>query len=223
MKDNLNDTKTRLSVLEEDTECSNYNYDRKVSSTASLPEIPAFQQTHYTSKFARSLTRQSNQTSLVQQLSDQLDIARKEKQQLEEQRRDILAQMEISNTERLTLEDQLTRVKTELEDLMREHDNLKDDFRTLVRKYDLEKEKRKSPAKCDDTIQTQPSVLSKTKMLHEAQKGHEVLLATEEKLEAAIVQLQQREMEMGNVAHHINQQLFDRDIELGKEGVMVDF
>ena len=45
------------------------------------------------------------------------------------------------------------------------------------------------------------------------------MLATEEKLEAAIVQLQQREMEMGNVAHHINQQLFDRDMELGKEGV----
>ena len=225
LKDNLNDTKTRLSVLEEDSECS--HYDRKVSSSASLPEMPAFQQTHYTSKFARSLTRQSNQTSLVQQLTDQLDIARREKQQLEDQRRDILAQMEISNTERLTLEDQLVRVRTELQDLMKEHDNLKDDFRTLVRKYDAEKERRKSPGKsvlADDI--TQSTVLSKTKMLHEAQKGHEALLATEQKLEAAIIQLQQREMEMGNVVHHvetINQQLFDRDIELGKEGILGNF
>ena len=230
LKDNLNDTKTRLSVLEEEGEAaSHYNYDRKVSSSASLPELPAptFQATHYTSKFARSLTRQSNQTSLVQQLTDQLDIARREKQQLEDQRRDILAQMEISNTERLTLEDQLLRVRTELQDLMKEHDNLKDDFRTLVRKYDAEKERRKSPGKsvlADDI--TQSTVLSKTKMLHEAQKGHEALLATEQKLEAAIIQLQQREMEMGNVVHHvetINQQLFDRDIELGKEGILGNF
>ena len=217
LKDNLNDTKTRLSVLEEDSESS--QYERKVSSSASLPEMPAFQQTYYTSKFARSLTRQSNHSSLVQQLSDQLDIARKEKQQLEDQMRDVLAQMEISNTERLSLEDQLIRVKTELEDLVTEHDNLKDDFRTLVRKYEVEKERKKSAGKsvlADDT-----TVLSKTKMLHEAHRGQEVLLATEEKLEAAIVQLQQREREMGNVAHHlenINQQLFDRDIELGKEG-----
>ena len=218
LKDNLNDTKPRLSVLEEDSECS--NYERKVSSSASLPEMPAFQQTYYTSKFARSLTRQSNQSSLVQQLSDQLDIARKEKQQLEDQMRDVLAQMEISNTERLSLEDQLMRVKTELEDLVTEHDNLKDDFRTLVRKYEVEKERKKSGGKSVVTDDTTP-VLSKTKMLHEAHRGQEVLLATEEKLEAAIVQLQQREREMGNVAHHlenINQQLFDRDIELGKEG-----
>ena len=223
LKDNLTDTKTRLSVLEEEGEVS--HYERKVSSSASLPEIPAFQQTYYTSKFARSLTRQSNQSSLVQQLSDQLDIARKEKQQLEEQLREVLAQMEISNTERLNLEDQLIRVKTELEDLVTEHDNLKDDFRTLVRKYEVEKERKKSTGKSvvgDDTTPPQPSgVLSKTKMLHEAHRGQEVLLATEEKLEAVIVQLQQREREMGNVAHHlenINQQLFDRDIELGKEG-----
>ena len=223
LKDNLNDTKTRLSVLEEDGEGS--NYERKVSSSASLPEIPAFQQTFYTSKFARSLTRQSNQSSLVQQLSDQLDIARKEKQQLEEQLRDVLAQMEISNSERLSLQDQLGRLRAELEDLVAEHDNLKDDFRTLVRKYEVEKERKKSAGKsgvADDPTLPQPCVvLSKTKMLHEAHRGQEVLLATEEKLEAAIVQLQQREREMGSVAHHlesINQQLFDRDIELGKEG-----
>ena len=218
LKDNLNDTKTRLSVLEEDSECS--HYDRKVSSSASLPEMPAFQQTHYTSKFARSLTKQSNQSSLVQQLSDQLDIARKEKQQLEDQMRAVTAQMEISNTERLSLEDQVVRLKTELEDLVMEHDNLKDDFRTLVRKYEVEKERKKSGGKsvvADDATPPQ----SKTKMLHEAHRGQEVLLATEERLEAAIVQLQEREREMGNVAHHlenINQQLFDRDIELGKEG-----
>jgi len=222
LKDNLNDTKTRLSVLEEDSECS--HYDRKVSSSASLPEMPAFQQTHYTSKFARSLTKQSNQSSLVQQLSDQLDIARKEKQQLEDQMRAVTAQMEISNTERLSLEDQVVRLKTELEDLVMEHDNLKDDFRTLVRKYEVEKERKKSvgkPVLADDPTPPQPcGVLSKTKMLHEAHRGQEVLLATEEKLEAAIVQLQQREREMGNVAHHlenINQQLFDRDIELDNQ------
>ena len=126
------------------------------------------------------------------------------------------------------LEDQLVRVKTELEDLIKEHDNLKDDFRTLVRKYDVEKERRKSPGKSvvpDDPTHSN-SVVSKTKMLHEAHRGHEALLVTEQKLEAAIVQLQQREMEMGDVVHHvetINQQLFDRDIELGEEGVLGNF
>ena len=213
LKDNLNDTKTRLSVLEEDTECS--NFDRKMSSTASLPEIPTWpavsQCQQYSSKFARSLTRQSHSTSLVQQLTDQLDMARKEKRQLEQQLQELITQLEICNTEKLTLENQLVLVKTELQELMREHDNLKDDFRTLVRKYDGEKERNKSSSHAAES-----QFMSKTKMMHEAQKGEE-LQATEEKLEAAIIQLQLREAEMETVAQHfdnVSQQMMDRDLEL---------
>ena len=215
LKDNLNETKTRLSVLEEDsTECS--NYDKKMSSTASLPEIaacPSLMMTNqYSSKFARSLTRQSHSTSLVQQMTDQLDIARREKRQLEQQLQELLTQLEICNTEKLTLENQLVLVKTELQELLLEHDNLKDDFRTLVRKYDGEKERNKSPHQNNES----PNVLSKTKLLHEAQKG-QMLMETEEKLEAAILQLQLREAEMDSVAQHfdnVNQQIHDRDMEL---------
>jgi len=208
LKDNLHETKTMLSVLEEDS-CDS-NYDRKVSSTASLPEIPAYQA--YSSKFARSLTRRTSQSSLVQQLTDQLDIARREQRHLEQQVRELVTQAEINNTEKLQVESQLMSVKTELHELSVEHDNLKDDFRTLVRKCD---ERRKSPMK---SIMSEETIsMSKTKILHEAQKGQEALLATEERLEAAIFQLQEREKEMENVAHHletINRQIFERDIEL---------
>ena len=215
LKDNLNDTKTRLSVLEEDSECS--NFDRKMSSTSSLPEIPALpslSQFQYSSKFARSLTRASHNTSLVQQLTDQLDIARKEKRQLEQQLQELLTQLEIAGTEKLTLENQLVLVRTELQELLREHDNLKDDFRTLVRKYDGEKERNKSPAihRSSDSL----AAVSKTKMLYDSHNG-QMLAVTEEKLEAAIIQLQQREAEMESVAEHfetVNQQIMDRDQEL---------
>jgi len=50
----------------------------------------------------------------------------------------------------------------------------------------------------------------------EAQKG-QMLMETEEKLEAAILQLQLREAEMDSVAQHfdnVNQQIHDRDMEL---------
>lgn len=220
LKDNLNDTKSRLSALEEDQDCSNYT--GKMSSTASLPEIPGNHLHHsssslllspslnqYSSKFARSLTRQSHNSSLVQQLSDQLDIARSEKRQLEQQLTQLVTQLEIANTEKLTLENQLVLVRTELQELMREHDNLKDDFRTLVRKYDSAGEKperRLSPDNC----------VSKTKMLHDAHKG-QLLQETEEKLEAAITQLQLRENEMENIAHHfdnVNQEIVQRNLEL---------
>merc|ERR1719483_34707 len=208
LKDNLHETKTMLSVLEEDS--SESNYDRKVSSTASLPEIPAYQA--YSSKFARSLTRKTSQSSLVQQLTDQLDLARREQRHLEQQVRELLTQAEIHNTEKLQVESQLMAVRTELQELGVEHDNLKDDFRTLVRKCD---ERRKSPMK---SIMSEETIsMSKTKILHEAQKGQEALLATEERLEAAIFQLQERENEMENVARHletINHQIFERDIEL---------
>merc|ERR1712106_658804 len=208
LKDNLHETKTMLSVLEEDS--SESNYDRKVSSTASLPEIPAYQA--YSSKFARSLTRKTSQSSLVQQLTDQLDIARREQRHLERQVRELLTQAEIHNTEKLQVESQLMTVRTELQELGVEHDNLKDDFRTLVRKCD---ERRKSPMK---SIMSEETIsMSKTKILHEAQKGQEALLATEERLEEAIFHLQERETEMENVARHletINHQIFERDIEL---------
>ena len=110
------------------------------------------------------------------------------------------------------MENQLVLVKTELQELLLEHDNLKDDFRTLVRKYDGEKERNKSPHQNNES----PNVLSKTKLLHEAQKG-QMLMETEEKLEAAILQLQLREAEMDSVAQHfdnVNQQIHDRDMEL---------
>jgi len=208
LKDNLHETKTMLSVMEEDN--SDSNYDRKVSSTASLPEIPAYQA--YSSKFARSLTRKTSQSTIVQQLSDQLDIARREQRHLEQQVRELMTQAEINNTEKLQVESQLLAVRTELQELGAEHDNLKDDFRTLVRKCD---ERRKSPMK--SLLSEEIIGMSKTKILHEAQKGQEALLATEARLEAAIFQLQERENEMENVARHletINQQIFERDIEL---------
>merc|ERR1712106_619459 len=121
-------------------------------------------------------------------------------------------QAEIHNTEKLQVESQLMTVRTELQELGVEHDNLKDDFRTLVRKCD---ERRKSPMK---SIMSEETIsMSKTKILHEAQKGQEALLATEERLEEAIFHLQERETEMENVARHletINHQIFERDIEL---------
>merc|ERR1719376_1739479 len=125
---------------------------------------------------------------------------------------ELLTQAEINNTEKLQVESQLMTVRTELQELGGEHDNLKDDFRTLVRKCD---ERRKPPMKSimsEDTVS-----MSKTKILHEAQNGQEALIATEERLEAAIFQLQERETEMENVARHletINHQIFERDLEL---------
>ena len=93
----------------------------------------------YSSKFARSLTRQSASGSLVQQLTDQLDIARAEKRQLEQQLGELAAQLELAAAEKLSLDQQLAAVREQLEELGREHANLKDDFRTLVRKYDEER------------------------------------------------------------------------------------
>ena len=155
----------------------------------------------------RSLTRQSHNSSLVQQLTDQLDIARREKRQLEQQLGQLASQLEVADKEKEQLEEQLVLVRGELQDLIREHDNLKDDFRVLVRKYDGEKNKTPDPSHVP---------VSKTKLLHEAQKGH-MLLATEEKLEEAIIQLQLREAEMEDVAQHfetVNRQVLDRDLEL---------
>lgn len=155
----------------------------------------------------RSLTRQSHDSSLVQQLTDQLDIARREKRQLEQQLGQLSSQLEVADKERDQLEQQLVLVRGELQDLIREHENLKDDFRVLVRKYDGERNKTPDPSQVP---------VSKTKLLHEAQKG-QVLLATEEKLEEAIMQLQLREAEMEDVAQHfeaVNRQVLDRDLEL---------
>ena len=155
----------------------------------------------------RSLTRQSHNSSLVQQLTDQLDIARREKRQLEQQLGQLASQLEVADKEKEQLEEQLVLVRGELQDLIREHDNLKDDFRVLVRKYDGERNKTPDPSHVP---------VSKTKLLHEAQKGH-MLLATEEKLEEAIIQLQLREAEMEDVAQHfetVNRQVLDRDLEL---------
>jgi len=210
LKDNLHETKTMLSVLEEDS--SESNYDRKVSSTASLPEIPAYQA--YSSKFARSLTRKTSQSSLVQQLTDQLDLARKEQRNLEQQVRELITQAEINSTEKLQVESQLMAVRMELHELGVEHDNLKDDFRTLVRKCEEQKNSPMKSMMSEETVS-----LSKTKILHEAQKSQEALLATEERLEEAIIQLQERENEMENVVRHletINNQIFERDIELNQ-------
>ena len=145
----------------------------------------------------------------MQQLTDQLDIARREKRQLEQQLAQLSSQLELADKEKEQLEQQVGLVRGELQDLVREHDNLKDDFRVLVRKYDGERNKTPDPSQSHGPV-------SKTKLLHEAQKGH-VLLATEEKLEEAIMQLKLREAEMEDVAQHfeaINRQVLDRDLEL---------
>ena len=236
LKDNLNETRTRLASLEEEAgELSGSGMvhspgDKRMSSTTSLPEMPgsltSLSGCQYSSKFARcdhtmqqessedtdtfffrSLTRQSHNSSLVQQLTDQLDIARREKRQLEQQLGQLASQLEVADKEKEQLEQQLVLVRGELQDLIREHDNLKDDFRVLVRKYDGERNKTPDPSHVP---------VSKTKLLHEAQKGH-MLLATEEKLEEAIMQLQLREAEMEDVAQHfetVNRQVLDRDLEL---------
>ena len=143
----------------------------------------------------------------MQQLTDQLDIARREKRQLELQVGQLSSQLEVADKEKEQLEQQLVLVRGELQDLIREHENLKDDFRVLVRKYDGGRNKTPDPSQVP---------VSKTKLLHEAQKG-QVLLATEEKLEDAIMQLQLREAEMEDVAQHfevVNRQVLDRDLEL---------
>ena len=143
----------------------------------------------------------------MQQLTDQLDIARREKRQLEQQLGQLSSQLEVADKEKEQLEQQLVLVRGELQDLIREHENLKDDFRVLVRKYDGERNKTPDPSQVP---------VSKTKLLYEAQKG-QVLLATEEKLEEAITQLQLREAEMEDVAQHfeaVNRQVLDRDLEL---------
>ena len=145
----------------------------------------------------------------MQQLTDQLDIARREKRQLEQQLAQLSSQLELADKEKEQLEQQLGLVRGELQDLIREHDNLKDDFRVLVRKYDGDRNKTPDPSQSHGPV-------SKTKLLHEAQKGH-VLLATEEKLEEAIMQLKLREAEMEDVAQHfeaINRQVLERDLEL---------
>ena len=124
---------------------------------------------------------------------------------MEQQLGQLSSQLELAEKERENLEQQIVLVRGELQELIMEHDNLKDDFRALVRKYDGERNKTPDP-----------SHVSKTKMLHEVQKG-QVLLATEEKLEEAIMQLQLREAEMEDVAQHfeaVNRQIMDRDLEL---------
>ena len=146
LKESLAQTRTRLSCAElEDSAAAG-----TLASTASLPEITVSScrdtggissqaSCQYSSKFARSLTRQSASGSLVQQLTDQLDIARAEKRQLEQQLGELAAQLELAAAEKLSLDQQLAAVREQLEELGREHANLKDDFRTLVRKYDEER------------------------------------------------------------------------------------
>ena len=148
LKESLAQTRTRLSCAElEDSAAAG-----TLASTASLPEITVSSAScrdtggissqascQYSSKFARSLTRQSASGSLVQQLTDQLDIARAEKRQLEQQLGELAAQLELAAAEKLSLDQQLAAVRAQLQELGREHANLKDDFRTLVRKYDEER------------------------------------------------------------------------------------
>ena len=210
LKESLAQTRTRLSCAElEDSAAAG-----TLASTASLPEITVSSAScrdtggissqgscQYSSKFARSLTRQSASGSLVQQLTDQLDIARAEKRQLEQQLGELAAQLELAAAEKLSLDQQLAAVREQLEELGREHANLKDDFRTLVRKYDEER-----AAAAGDTAAAGP--VSRTKLL----------LETEEKLEAAILQLQLREAEMERVAAHLDtvtRRAEGRDRELG--------
>ena len=198
LKQSLAQTRTRLSCAELEDSAAAASEPGTMASTASLPEITVSScrdtsgisrqsPCQYSSKFARSLTRQSASGSLVQQLTDQLDIAREEKRQLEQQLGELVAQLELAAAEKLSLDQQLAAVREQLVELGREHANLKDDFRTLVRKYDEDR-----AAAAGDTAAAGP--VSRTKLL----------LETEEKLEAAILQLQLREAEMERVAEHLD-------------------
>ena len=182
LKENLADARTRLSSLEEESSSGEVGGGAgRGCSTASLPEMAAGIASSgggYTSKFARSLTRHSSQTSLVHQLTDQLDLARREKRQLEQQLRQLLAQAEIASTEKVAAEAAVTAGRAELAELRQEHTNLKDDFRTLVRKVE---ERR---VRCGEVGGV---AVSRTKLLHEAARGQEALAATEERLESAIL------------------------------------
>ena len=202
LKQSLAQTRTRLSCAELEDAAAAASDPGTMASTASLPEITVSScrdtsgisrqsSCQYSSKFARSLTRQSASGSLVQQLTDQLDIAREEKRQLEQQLGELVAQLELAAAEKLSLDQQLAAVREQLEELGREHANLKDDFRTLVRKYDEDRAAAAQSA-AGDTAAAGP--VSRTKLL----------LETEEKLEAAILQLQLREAEMERVAEHLD-------------------
>ena len=171
-----------------------------LSSTASLPSLPSAPCQHgpaYSSKFARSLSRRSSQSSLLTQLGEQLETARSEARCMEQRAQQLLTQAECAAAERLQAEAALLGARRELQELAGEHENLKDDFRALVRSKE-EKKGGRSPSKGGE----------------EGRRGGEGL---DVRLGAAIQQLQQREEEMERVAGALDSvtlQLYEREVEL---------
>jgi len=209
LKDNLHEVKTQLAIYEED-EVAKMHCSSRLSGTASLPDIPP---EPYSSKFARSLTRrQSGNSSILQQLTDQLDIARQEQKNLEQKIRELLAEVEISTTEKLQMETQLLKAKSELHELTVEHDNLKDDFRTLVRSREEGYRKHTNHARNQKNETSIPN-----EYRTEGDNSQEALLLSEKKLDRSFHLLQQSESEvekLGIKVDILNNEIGERDCEI---------
>jgi len=206
LKDSLQETTTRLVYLDSDeTGAGRSPSPPCLSSTASLPSLPSGPTPNlitYSSKFARSLSRRSSRSSLAARLRDQLETSQGEVQRLEQQASDLATQVELSSNARLQAESALLTSRRELKELAAEHENLKDDFRALVRRRE-EKKLRRSASTAGEEISTATD--------RRRQEGLEARLG------AAIQQLRERESEMEGVVTCLDSvtiQLCEREAEI---------
>jgi len=191
LKDSLQETTTRLVYLDSDEPGAGRSPSPPcLSSTASLPSLPSGPTgpnlITYSSKFARSLSRRSSRSSLATRLQEQLETSQGEVQRLEQRASDLATQVELSSNARLQAESALLTTRRELKELAVEHENLKDDFRALVRRRE-EKKLRRSASTAGEE--------SSSATDRRRQEG------LESRLGSAIQQLRQREEEMEGVAN----------------------
>lgn len=204
LKDSLQETTTRLVFQDSDETGGGRSPSPPcLSSTASLPSLPSGPTPNlitYSSKFARSLSRRSSRSSLATRLREQLETSQGEVQRLEQQASDLATQVELCSNARLQAESALLSTRRELKELGVEHENLKDDFRALVRRRE-EKKLRRSGSTAGEETSTD----------RRRQEGLEARLG------AAIQQLREREEEMEGVATCLDSvtiQLCEREAEL---------
>jgi len=207
LKDSLQETNTRLVCLDSDeTGGCRSPSPPCLSSTASLPSLPSSHPNNnnnlitYSSKFARSLSRRSSRASQTSRLREQLETSQGEVQRLDHRVTELATQVELSTNARLQAESALLAARRELQELTVEHENLKDDFRALVRKREEKKLRRSSSTVGEETLSER-----------RRQEGLEARLGS------AIQQLRQREEEMEGVATCLDSvtiQLCEKEAEL---------
>ena len=183
-----------------------------LSATASLPSLPSGPALAYSSKFARSLSRRSSRSEVATRLGEQLEEARAAARRLEQRAGELLTQVEVEAAGRLQAEAAVLVARRQLQELEAEHDNLKDDFRALVRSAEERKSKEERRSKEDRRVRRSVSAAGEDAgRERRRQEGLDVRLG------AAIHQLRLREEEMEGVAgclDTVTLQLCQREEEL---------